>query len=160
MQPAQIQTLKTFVAASVDAAIVAARTAGATYDLMNLLNAPNVPATSAWRVAVPAVDIDAAANYTTYDTLTQGKRDEWDIFLKYAPRNMGLSKNRSVVTDVWGAALASSLSEAILLVCVENASVAEFALGGSTKTTGTVSALLRSFAGQVSQDDCVKILAP
>ena len=156
----QIATLKTFVNASVDANIVAARTGGNTFLLAQLLSAPNVPATSAWRNNVPAKDLDTAVTYTTYDALTAGKRDEWSIFLTYAPRDMSFGKNRNVVTDVWGAATAASISEAALLASVEPANVAEVALGGSTVATGTVSALKRNFVGAITQSDCVAILAP
>lgn len=156
---AQIATLKTFVFSSNDPAIIAARTAGATYDISLLLSATATPTTNAWRVAVPAADLDNAATYTTYDSLTQGKRDEWAIFLAYSPRDMSKVKNRSVVTDVWGAATASSIAEAILTAGVEPANVAEVAIGGAVRTTGTVSALARNYVGSVSQEDAQKILA-
>lgn len=159
LTPDQIQTLKAFVNASVVPAIVAARTAGATYDLSLLLSAPATPAVKAWRTVVPAVDLDDAATYTTYDGKTQGKRDEWSILLQYAPRDMAKSKNRAVVTDVWGNATNGSIAETILLACTENANVAEVAIGGSTAGTGTVSALQRDFIGSVSQTDCQLILA-
>lgn len=153
----QLQTLKAFVFGSPDPAIVAARNAGATFDLANLLNAPSV--VGAWRTAVPAAEIDGAVVYTTYDTLTQGKRDEWSIFLAYSPRDMSLGKNRNVVTDVWGGATAGSNSEKVLLASVEFATVAENALGGTTASTGTVSSLRRNWTGQVTQDDARLILS-
>jgi hypothetical protein len=159
LTPAQLATLRTFVANSADAAIVAARQAGATYDLTTLLNAAHAPATSAWRTEVAAQVLDDAATYTTYDGKTQGKRDEWSILLQYAPRDMSRDKNRNVVVDVWGNANAGSVGEAILQACVESATVAQVAIGGSNKTTGTVTALARDFTGQVTQDESRAILA-
>lgn len=157
MTPAQINTLKTFVAQSSDPAIIAARTSGATYDLALLLSAPS--ATRAWRTSAPAADLDDAATYTTFDGLAQGKRDEWAIFLQYAPRDMSKAKNRNVVTDVWGPAIAASVSESVLTAGTEFANVAEAAIGGPQRTTGTVAALARNYVGEVSQDDVRLILA-
>ena len=159
LTPTQIATLKTFVQNSSAPEIVAARTAGATFLLMGLLNAANNPVTKAWRVAVSAVELDDAADYTGFDTLNQGKRDEWSIFLQYAPRDMTKGAKRKVVTDVWGAASAGTNAEVILTACLENATVAQVAIGGSDASTGTVTALKRNFTELVDQDDCQKILA-
>jgi hypothetical protein len=155
----QIADLRTFVFASSVPAIVTARNGGMTYDLSLLLSAPAVPTVLAWRVDVPAIVMDDAANYTTFDGKTQGKRDEWSIFLRYAPRNLAKAKNRNVVTDVWGAATGGSVAEAVLLACVEPANVAEVALGGSVTSTGTVSATERAYVGPISQEDARLILA-
>jgi hypothetical protein len=157
LSPAQITTLRTFVANSADSAIVDARTRGATVDLMNLLNADAAGPVKAWRTAVPVAESDEAPSYTTYDTMG-GKQGSWERFLAF-PRNFGRNKVRSWITDIWGNATAGSNAEAILLAGVENASVAENAVGGSTKTTGTVTALDRAFVGDVSQENCQKILA-
>lgn len=156
----QIATLKAFVAASSAPAIVTARTAGATVDLMALLNADDGSNTSAWRDAVPAKDMDGQADYAAFDSLVAGKRDAWSLFLQYAPRDMSLGKLRKVVTDVWGPATAGSIAESILSACVEPASVAELALGGATGTTGSTSALKRNWVGNVTQVECQLILAP
>lgn len=157
---AQLQTLKTFVQNSSDPSIVAARTAGATFDLAALLSAPASPTVKAWRVSVAAPELDdSVLSYTTYDGKTQGKRDEWSIFLQFAPRNLAKDKNRAVVTDVWGNATAASIAEGILLACTEAANVAENAIGGTVRTTGTVSALDRAYVGGVSQSDAQLILA-
>lgn len=159
LTPEQIQTLKTFVAASVVPAIVAARTAGATYDLSLLLSAKATPTIKAWRAEVPAKDLDEGADYAAFDSVQAGKRDAWQMFLVYAPRDMSKQKVRKVVTDVWGNATGGSIAESVLNGCTENANVAEVAIGGTTAATGTVSALRRDFVGSVSQSDCVLILA-
>ena len=154
----QINTLRTFVQGSANAAIIAARAAGATVDLAALLNATAAPEVKSWGPEVPASVIDAAANYNGYDALVQGKRDAWSVFLLYAPRDMGKNKNRNLVTDVWGDATASSKAESILLACLESASLAESTIGGNTRTTGTVSGLSRNFVGRVTQDEAQRIL--
>ena len=160
LTPAQVQTLKTFVNASVDPNIVDARTRGDTFKLMGLLNAATSPAVNAWNWSTSAMTIDQGATYTTYDSLTQGKRDEWSIFLQYAPRDMSLGRNRNVVVDVWGAVTAGSVGESVLLGSLVVATVAQNAIGGSSKTTGTVTALQLTYTGLVSQGDCQAILAP
>jgi len=157
---AQVQALKVFVNASVDPNIVDARTRGDTFELSQLLNNPTSPAVNAWNWSTGAMTLDQGATYTAYDSLTQGKRDEWSIFLQYAPRDMGLGRNRNVVTDVWGAATSGSIAESVLLAALTVATVAQNAIGGLSKTTGTVTALQLTFTGQVSQQDCQSILAP
>ncbi len=156
----QVNTLKTFVAQSSDPTLIDARTRGDTGLCVNALNAANSPVTLGWGVAITADILDGGATYTTYDSLTQGKRDEWDIFLRYAPRNMAKSKNRNTVTDVWGNATAGSVAEAILQAATENATVAQVAIGGTSRTTGTVTALDRNYTGRVTTDECQRILAP
>lgn len=158
LTPAQIQTLKAWVAASTDPAIVDARTRGATYDLSLLLSAVASPVVKAWRVDVDAQALDEGADYSAYDGVQAGKRDAWAMFLQYAPRDMAKNRNRKTVTDVWGAATAGSNAEDILNGCVENAKVVEVVIGGSVASTGTVSALKRDFVGSVTQTDCVEIL--
>ena len=160
LTPDNIQTLKAWVAASTDPAIVDARTRGATYDLMLLLNAKATPTTKAWSAEVTAQTLDEGADYAAFDSVAAGKRDAWRLFLDYAPRDMSKQKLRKVVADVWGNATAGSVAESILTGCTENATVAQVAIGGSTASTGTVSALKRDFAGAVTQEDCQAILAP
>lgn len=156
---AQIQTLKTFVNASTVPAIVAARSAGATYDLSLLLSAPAAPVVKAWRIDVSAKDLDEGADYSAFDSIVPGKRDAWAMFLQYSPRDMSKNRNRKVITDVWGNATAGSIAESVLNGCIENANVAEAVIGGSTVATGTVSALKRDYIGPISQTDCQLILA-
>lgn len=155
---AQIATLKTFVNASTDPAIIAARQTGATYDLMNLLNAVASPVVSSWRVDVAQQDIDEACDWTLFDAISAGKRDSWGFFL-FRNRNFAKNKVRKWLTDVWGNATANSVSEAVLLAAVEAATVAQGAIGGVSRTTGTVTALDRGFTGMVTEQECQKILA-
>jgi len=104
-------------------------------------------------------EIDEAATYTTYDSLTAGKRDEWALFLRY-PRNMAKAKNRGVVTDVWGAATAGSIAEAILQAGTYSATNTQAAIGGTSRTTGTVTALDLAYTGQAAQSDANWLVQP
>ena len=124
--------------------------AGDTYTLLAWCNAAS--ASDAWKAANPAQSSDEAAVYTTYDSLTQGKRDSWSIFLMF-PRDFTKAKIRNWVTDVWGASTSGSISEGILQAGTEKATNAQVALGGNAVSTGSVSALKRNFAGLCDQSD-------
>jgi len=155
----QITTLKTWVVASVDPVVVDLRTRGATFELAQFFNEKALPAVSGWREIVAEADADEAPDYSTFDTLAAGKRDSWGFFLA-RPRNFSKNKVRKWITDVWGNATAGSNSEVILQAGVENITVAQNIIGGTVRTTGTVSALARNYVGLVTQDECAKILAP
>ena len=155
---AQITTLHNFCTSSADPVMVDIVQRGATVDLSNYMNNANTTGVVAWNNSVPATVLDGAANYTTYDSLTQGKRDEWSIFLQYAPRDMSKSSNEKVVTDVWGVASTGSLAESILLATVYTATVAQAVIGGSSRTQGSVTATNLTYFGIVSQTDAQNIL--
>ena len=156
---AQITTLHNFCTSSADPVMVSIVARGATGDLVGYMNAANTTGAVAWNNAATAQLIDGAANYTTYDSLTQGKRDEWSIFLKYAPRDMSKTSNEKVVTDVWGVASTGSLAETILLATVYSATVAQTVIGGNNRTQGSVTALNLTYFGSVTQTDAQRILA-
>lgn len=159
LSASQSTTLKSFVQASVDPVIVTARQQGNTFDLAKALNADASPVVLGWRVAVTPVEADDAPDYSTFDSIPAGKRESWGFFLAFS-RDYSRNKTRKWVTDVWGNAAAASNAEAILQTAVENASVAENAIGGTLRTTGTVSAIARNFVGDVTQTECQQILAP
>jgi hypothetical protein len=152
-----IATLKAWVAASTDPAIVDARTQGATQTLAALLNADAVPPVTSWRIDVQPQETDDAPNYANFDTIQPGKRESWAFFLNY-PRDYSRNKTRKWVTDIWGSATNGSDAEAILLTATENASVAESVIGGTSKNTNSVTALDRTFVGEVTETDAVRIL--
>lgn len=134
-------------------AIDAPRVAGDTISLCAALNAPAAGPVLAWNNSTPAQTSDEAANYTSYDSLAAGKRDSWAVFLRNS-RDFSKAKIRNWVVDVWGSAVASSVSEAILLAGTVSATWAQNALGGTVRTTGTVSALDRGYIAQTDSDDC------
>ncbi len=150
MTPAQLSTLKAYILAT---PALAAKATGAGADFSGLaldLNADT--AQRAWLTQASVDAVDDAPSYTDFDVLSAGKRDSWALFLRTG-RNFTRGKIRSWVTDVWGNATASSNAEKILLAGTEFASVAEVALGGTTRTTGTVAALERNWIGDVSVQD-------
>lgn len=114
-------------------------------------------ATRGWLTAAPPAAMRQAPTYTTYDSLIAGKRDSWVLFLA-DPQDCTRARIRSWVTDVWGAATAASNAEAVLLACTEFATAAQVAIGGTTRTTGTVSALDRLWAGQVGELDSRRLV--
>lgn len=116
------------------------RLAGETGNVLAWYNAARTPSTLAWHTAAPPADLEAAPSYTSYDTLAQGKRDSWLVLLRN-PRDFTRTVIRNWVVDVWGSATAGSNAEKVFLAATYEASNGQFALGGTTRTTGTVSAL-------------------
>lgn len=137
-------------AVKADPTAAAIRVAGDTFSLLAWCNGAS--ATLAWRIAVPPQDADEAATYTTYDSLVAGKRDSWSIFLKFN-RDFSRGKVRAWIVDVWGSATAASVAEAVIQAGTEFATRAQAALGGTLKTTGTVSASDRAYAAQIAQSE-------
>lgn len=135
----QLTTLCTAVKASPTAN--AARLAGDTTSLTAWLNSARTPQTLAWGTAVSKSIVDEAPSYTSYDTLSTGKRDSWTRFLDAPSRDFTKNKIRNWVVDVWGNATAGSNAEAILQAATRDSTNAQFALGGTSRTTGTVTAL-------------------
>lgn len=150
LSPARLATACT--ACKADAACNTPRLAGDTITVLQWLNAPKTVTQLAWRIDLQPQEIDEAANYTTYDSLTAGKRDEWVLFLRYS-RNMSKAKNRGVVTDVWGAATAGSVAESILQAATYAATNVQAAIGGTSRTTGTVTALDLTYTGAAASGD-------
>jgi hypothetical protein len=130
---------------------------GPTTDYNRLVTELNkASATVAWKVSVAPADLDDAPDYSTFDTIAAGKRDSWAFLLNF-PRDLTRNKTRKWITDVWGNATAGSNAESILLAGTEPATVAQNVIGGSTKVTGTVSALDRSYIGLISLNDIVEM---
>lgn len=145
LTPTQLATLKTAIIADPVAGLM--RTLGDTVSLQAWCNAPST--TLAWRIAVSAQESDEAATYTTYDALVQGKRDSWLVFLRFS-RDLSKAKIRNWIADIWGAATAGSISEAVLQAGTEFASNAQNVFGGASGSKGTVTAIKRTFDGQIS----------
>lgn len=151
---AQRTTLLAAVKANGGAA--ALRTAGDSFSLLAWCNGAS--AALAWRANVQPQEADEAATYTGYDSIVAGKRDSWAIFLLF-PRNFSKNKIRSWIVDVWGAATASSIAEGILQAGTGFATNAQAAVGGTSKTTGTVTALDRILIDQVTDADVSWLIA-
>jgi hypothetical protein len=123
------------------------------------LNAPRAPVALAWYVVAPVAAVEEAPTYTSYDSLVAGKRDSWLVLLR-SPRDFTKARIRNWVIDIWGAATASSNAEAVLLAGTFSASNGQFALGGTTRTSGTVSALDLTVPFAMSQDDANFVADP
>jgi hypothetical protein len=136
----QITDLRAAIfAAPVAAALLSAR------DTAGLLTWCNTATTTRrWLSAAPVLEIEEAPLYTNYATFTQGARDSWALFLKN-PRDFGRNAVRRWVTSIWGDATAGSNAEAILLAGSVIATNAQVALGGTSRNTGTVTALANAY---------------
>lgn len=154
----KIAALRVAINAETDPQVVQWRSPATRDDgsLRTWLNQPS--ATQAWGESVAAKTLDEGADYSTFDSIAAGKRDAWALFLQYGPRDMSKNKNRKVVTDVWGNAIAASVSESILLATLVFATHAEAYLGGASASTGTVTAIKRTWVGQVTLDEVATIL--
>lgn len=150
----QLATLKAVIIADPTAGPI--RASGDSYSLMAWCNAPST--TLAWRSAVQPQESDEAATYTAYDSLVAGKRDSWAIFLKF-PRDFKKAKVRNWITDIWGNATAGSIAESILQAGMVKATTAEAVFGGTSKTTGTVTAINRTWEGQIGMDDAARLVS-
>jgi hypothetical protein len=149
--------LKAAIAAETNSTFVALRNGGETGQMAAWYNADST--TNAWIESTASKVLDEASDYSSFDSIVAGKRDAWALFLQYAPRDMSKSKNRKVVTDVWGSAIASSIAENILLASTEKASLGELVFGSTSATTGTVTAIKRNWVGDFSNNDIVIALA-
>jgi len=154
---AQLVTLKNAINAETDVTFVSLRTAGATGAMAEWYNGAISPVQKVWNTATPAAVIDEASNWTAFDTLSQGKRDSWAFFFNF-PRDFTRGKVRSWVTDVWGSATGGSDSEKILLAAQRDAKRGEIVFGGTTRTTGTASALELNWAGSMRSEDVIAAL--
>jgi hypothetical protein len=157
LTPAQLATVCTACKAA--PACDALRVSGQAADLLGWLNAVRTPETLAWYKSAPVEMIESAPSYTTYDSLTQGKRDSWLVLL-HNPRDFTRVVIRNWVVDVWGNATANSNAEKVLQAATFPASNVQNALGGTLRTTGTVSALALTFFGSANQDDANVVANP
>lgn len=145
---AQLATLKTAIIA--DPVAGPMRASGDSFSLGVWCNGPST--TLAWQTAVQAQASDEAATYTLFDSIVAGKRDSWSLFLGFS-RDFTKAKIRNWAVDVWGPAIASSVSEAILQAATVFATNAQAVFGGPLRTTGTVAAISRAYAEQITQTE-------
>lgn len=151
---AQLNTVNTAIMA--DTTARGFKTAGDSFSLLAWLNADAPGPVKAWITLSPQ-DIDQACDFSAFDTIVAGKRDSWGYFLRFN-RDFSVAKVRKWVTDVWGNATSGSVAEAILIAATRNANRIENILGGSSKTTGTVTALALNLVGPCDQEDCAKLV--
>lgn len=154
MTNAQRTALRTAIFATPEAATLLA--AGDVPGLRAWCNTAT-PSTRRWLSDAPVLPVEEAPSYLTYDTLTQGKRDSWLLFL-HNPRDFGRAKVRQWVVDIWGNATANSNAEAVLLAGTAPATNAQVAIGGNTRTTGSVTALDATFEDEVDTLDATRLI--
>ena len=148
---AQTATLKTAVLA--DPTALALLNAANDQGLADWLNADAPGPVKAWVDNADRGSLFEATPITSFDGLTAGKRDAWNLMLANAPVNFARNKMRKAVTDIWQAADAT----AILTAFTENASRAENIIGGTSATDSTVTALKRDWVGTVSAAEASRL---
>lgn len=157
LQPSQFATVCTACKAA--SACNTPRVAGDVGQVLAWLNGAKSPATPAWFTAAPVSAVEEAPTYTTYDSLAAGKRDSWVMFLRN-PRDFTKARIRNWVVDVWGTAAVGSNAEAVLLSATYSATNAQAAIGGTSRTTGTVTALNLAYTGLVVGVDAEALINP
>lgn len=144
---AQRTSIRNGINAETDPSIVTARTIRDDVTLTVWCNGAS--ATDAWISGADSRTLFEAMDITKFDALTAGKRAAWDLMMRNAPLDFARAKLRTAVVDVWGA----TDSVAVLSALREKATRAEAYIGGTTRTTNTVSGLDRAFVGALSVTD-------
>jgi len=155
----QKTTLKAYILAD---PVLGPLTSGESTDfgaISDALSAKASPTVLAWKTSVSPADADDAPSYAAFDSIAAGKRESWGFFLRFS-RDFTRKKVRDWIVDVWGNATAGTNAEAILLAGTENATRAEVALGGTSRTTGAVTALVRNYIGGITIEDVGSMFLP
>lgn len=143
----QLQTLATALRAETDANVVEYLANRMDVQLAEWCNTAS--ASYAWNPAMTGGALFEATNVVKFGSITAGKRDSWDLMMRYAPLDMGRNKLRLAVIDVWG----NTDSVAVLHACTRKATNGEKYLGTTTVTENTVTALKLVVPGQISISD-------
>lgn len=114
--------------------------------------------TLAWGIDVQPMAALEAPDYSLFDSIVAGKRDSWRIFITVS-HDFSKNKVRKWITDVWGSATAGSNAEAILQAGTEFATREQAVFGGNSASTGTVTAIKRTFDSAVGFDEWSEIWA-
>jgi hypothetical protein len=152
MTPEQHVIFAADIRANTDAAVVsalAARNDSAIADWYN-----QVSTTKAWKTSVSREELFDNMNLTSYDGLSAGKRDAWRILLDFAPIDPTRDKVRAAIVDVWPTA-----DETVMLnACAEYALKVEVLFGGTSATSGTVTAIKRNYVGATQAAEVSHVL--
>jgi hypothetical protein len=159
LTPAQKTTLRAFILQDVTGAALA--NGGDVTGLLAWLNGERVPAVSAWRVNVPKQSLLENVTLSSFDTLTQGKRDAFRLMRDLSDISaLDASKGsvRNGFADIF--AVTGTFTDAAQLgkmmngACIENATRAQHALGFTTPAAvGGVTAIRRNWAELVSPNE-------
>ena len=158
LKPAQFTVIR--------AAVIAAPAAKALYDaddwsgLRDWLNSPSATTTN-WSSSVAQIDCEEAPNYVGYESLSQGVRDSWRLFIS-RPRDFTRAKVRNWVEAIWGTAAAGNNAEKVLKAGAVKTTMAQEALainaGLQPVAQSTVSALKLVYEGQIDDLDAKRII--
>jgi hypothetical protein len=142
--PAQATAIRAGVNAETDPVVVAARAIRDDQAISAWCNGAS--ATDAWLASADRRTLFEAIDVTKFDALTAGKRDAFKLMMDNAPLDFGRNKMRSALVDVWGA----TDSVAVLTALREKATRCQMYVGGTSRTTNTVTGLDRGWAEQMS----------
>ena len=106
-------------------------------------------ATKAWMSAASKRDLFEGMNIATYDAVSAGKKDSWQMMMSVAPIDMSRAAMRKGILDIFVIADANTMLAAL----TEWASNAELLLGGNSATSGTVTALKRNWSGEIDNKE-------
>lgn len=145
---AQLQTLKTAIAAETDAAFVALRTANDEQGMADFYNAPSTKI--AWRTSITRKEITVDGfDFTQVDNLTVGQARIWDWLFEDGPMNPSQSGKRSAISEAWkGTAAKVAVATFVLGKCKRAANKAEALYVTGTGTEG--SPALLAFEGSLT----------
>jgi hypothetical protein len=153
---AQLQALKTAIAAETDPEFVASRTAGATGEMAAFYNVNANPAFYVWRSNYSVTDIAAAIDggITQLDALTASKRDS---LLWWAERahDMRQASAQAAINDLCG-------SQNTLKASLTDGGKRKLLRGEKLFSTGTGSLASpgsTTYEGSISNDDIVRALS-
>ena len=153
MTPAELSTLKSFVQASADQAIIDAAVARNDTELARLLNLPS--AVYIWRGYVSQEEIMRNGfDWVRVDNLSVGKARIWEWLFDNADRGINPSKPnvRAGIDETWkGSAPDLAVRAAVYVHCKRFATVAESAFKTGTGTE--VAPAVTSFEGIVTIQD-------
>lgn len=156
LSPAQKSTLRTFILQDPTASVLAGN--GDVTGLLAWLNGERTPTAAAWRVNVPKQFLLENVTISSFDTLTQGKRDAFRLMRDLSDISALDASKASVrngFADIFavtgGFTDAAQLGKMMSGACVENATHAQYALGFNTPAAvGGVTAIRRNWSELVS----------
>lgn len=159
----QLATLKAAIIADPTAGPI--RTAGDTYSLLEWCNGPS--STLAWRTSVTGSEVYNAHKPVEYIARSAAERQAFDLMASNdRSHDFTVAAKRNGVADIFSGATNSTSRTAIFTVAQEFATRAQLVLGGTTVSVGgtanmseTVSALKRTWAELVSQDEANRLVS-
>jgi len=160
---AQLATLKAAIIADPTAGPI--RSAGDTYSLLQWCNGPS--STLAWRTDVTGSEIYNAHKPVEYIARSAAERQAFDLMASGdRSHDFTVAAKRNGVADIFSGATNSTSRTTIFTVAQEFATRAQLVLGGTTVSVGgsanmseTVSALKRTWAKLVSQDEANRLVS-